>query len=96
MVFYFIFPALWGYNVTRLKNKRHTSAHQNFREQAKCRSSHRKGQRDLRQDHSQQTGVEQHHRTGPTSTEEVGTYIVEQTQGSTWQLNTVLTRRSII
>jgi hypothetical protein len=46
--------------------------------------------------HLQQTVAEQHHRTGPTSTENVCTYIVEQTQGSTWQLKTFLTHRGII
>jgi hypothetical protein len=46
---------------------------------------------------SQQTVVEQHHpRTGPTSTEDVCTHIVEQTQGSTWQLKTFWTHRGII
>jgi hypothetical protein len=69
---------------------------ENLRKQAKCRSSHRKDQRDLQQDHSQQTVVEQHHRTDPTSTEDICTYIVEQTQGSTWQLKTFLTQRGII
>jgi hypothetical protein len=88
--------ALCGYNITCLKNKCHTSAHRELREQAKCRSSHRKDQRDLRQDLSQQTVVEQHHRTGPISTEYVCTYIVEQTQASTWQLKTFLTQRGII
>jgi hypothetical protein len=68
------------YNVTHLKNKCHTSAHQELRKQAKCRSSHRKVQRDLRQDLSQQTVVEQHHRTGPTSTKDVCTYILEDTR----------------
>jgi hypothetical protein len=78
-------------NITRLKNKGHTSAHRELRKQAECRSSHRKDQRDLRQDLSQQTAVEQHHRTDPTSTKDVCTYIMEQTQGSTWQLKTFLT-----
>jgi hypothetical protein len=64
-----------GYNITCIKNKCHTSAHRELRKEAMCRSSHRKGQRDLRQDLSQQTVVEQHHRTGPTSTEDVCTHI---------------------
>jgi hypothetical protein len=60
-----------------------------------CMSSRRKDQRDFRQDHSQQTVVEQH-RNGLTSTEYVCTYIVEQTQGSTWQLKSFSTHRGII
>jgi hypothetical protein len=67
--------ALCVYDITCPKNKYHTSAHRELRKQAKCRSSHRKDQRDLRQDFSQQTVVEQHHRTGPTSTEDVCTHI---------------------
>jgi hypothetical protein len=73
-----------GITTTCLKSKCHISAHQNFREKAKCRSSQRKDHRDLRQDHSQQTGIE-HHRNGPTSTQDVCTYIVEHTQGCLWQ-----------
>jgi hypothetical protein len=90
--------ALCGYNITCLNNKYHTPAHQKLRKWAKYRSSHRKDQQDLQQDHSQQTVVEQHHCTGPISTKDVctSTYIVEQTQGSTWQLKTLLTHRDII
>jgi hypothetical protein len=96
LVLYFIFlRAVWvQYNMHQKEG--HTSAHRELIKQAKCRSSHRKYQRDLRQDLSQQTAVEHHHRTGPTSTEDVCTHVVEQTQGSTWQLNTFLTHRGII
>jgi hypothetical protein len=87
--------ALCGCNITCLKNKCHTSAHRELKKQAKCRSSRRKDQRDLRQDLSQHTVVEQHHRTGPTAMEDIRTYIVEQTQGSTWQLKTFWTHRGI-
>jgi hypothetical protein len=91
------FSALCGYNITCLKNKCHTLAHRELRKEAKCRFSHQKDQRDLRQDHSQQTVVEQHHHcTGPTSMKDVCTYIVEQTKGSMWQLKTFLTHRGII
>jgi hypothetical protein len=91
----FHFSQRCGYNITCLKYKCHTSTRE-LRKQAKCRSSHRKDQRDLRQEHSQQTVVEQHHCTGPTSTKDVCTYIVEQTQGSMCQLKTFLTHRGII
>jgi hypothetical protein len=98
-VFYVLDEPLYDtccYNIKCLKNKCHTSAHRERRKQAKRMSSHQKDQQDLRQDYSQQSVVEQHHRTGPTSTEDVCTHIMEQTQGSTWQLKTFLTHSGII
>jgi hypothetical protein len=80
--------ALCGYNITCLKNKCLTSTHRELKKTGHVQVFTPKRSTRPSTRPQSPTVVEQHHRTGPTSTEDVCTHtsIVEQTQGSTWQL----------